>query len=222
MLKFFEDLKLDIKQKEFFDKNIYTLVKSALSIKGVRTLTQDEFFSVWSLIKKNKPRVFLELGGQQGHSGIVFANAVKSYGGTFITVELGDDVTNKYPIESVGTLQFLPDDDPNIVKIWGDCCKLLPRILDKYKVDMVFHDADHTYESVEGCVKTILDYNPKITQICHDCKTGMWQPEKLTKYGYICAERPVFDKYFMNNPDYYYHVIEDGYGAGFAIPVEQL
>jgi hypothetical protein len=67
MLKFFEDLKLDIKQKEFFDKNIYTLVKSALSIKGVRTLTQDEFFSVWSLIKKNKPRVFLELGGKNGH-----------------------------------------------------------------------------------------------------------------------------------------------------------
>jgi hypothetical protein len=50
----------------------------------------------------------------------------------------------------------------------------------------------------------------------------MWNPERETQYGVICAERPVFDKHFLNNDRYMYRVYEGKYGLGFAIPKTRL
>jgi hypothetical protein len=209
-----------IKEKEF--EIVWKTFEKALEKKRVRTLTHDEAYLAWLLIQKLKPRVMLELGGQHGHSGIIFSDALKRTGGLFITVELGNNTENKYPPESCGTLEFLPDNDPLIIKIWGDANKLVPDLLQKYSIDLVFHDADHTWDHVENNVKSILEFDPTITQLCHDCAEGMWQPNLETKYGYICAERPVFDKYFLNNLNYYYSIFEDKYGIGITIHNEKI
>lgn len=198
-------------------ENVWTEFKKALKKRGVRTVTHDEAYLAWLLIQKLKPRAMLELGGQHGHSGIIFSDAMKRVGGLFITVELGHTPDNKYPPESCGTLEFLPDDDPSIIKVWGDANKVTSNLLKQYPIDLVFHDSDHTWDHIENNVKSILDFDPTITQLCHDCAEGLWQPDVETKYGRICAERPVFDKYFLNNPDYFYTIFEDKLGLGIAI-----
>jgi hypothetical protein len=116
-------------------------------------------------------------------------------------------------------MEFLPDDDPQVIKIWGDAEEKLPEILEKYPVELVFHDCAHTWDHIENCLNIVKDYDPKIIQMCHDCAEGMWQPDRETQYGIICAERPVFDKYYKKNRDYYYAVLEDEYGLGVVIPV---
>lgn len=221
MLEKFKKFELDISQEKYFSENVFIKFQEALKKRCVRTLTKNECFFAWSFIKKYQPKVFLELGGQHGHSGIIFADAVKSYGGTFITVELGDSPENKYPIESTGTLEFLPDNDPKIIKVWGNDKNLLPDLLNKYEIEMVFHDSDHTWDHVESCLNIIMNFNKNIIQSCHDCADGLWMPDVTTKYGVICAERPVFDKYFKENKDYIYDVYEDKYGIGFALPIER-
>jgi hypothetical protein len=188
-------------------ENVWTEFKKALKKRGVRTVTHDEAYLAWLLIQKLKPRAMLELGGQHGHSGIIFSDAMKRVGGLFITVELGHTPDNKYP----------PDDDPSIIKVWGDANKVTSNLLKQYPIDLVFHDSDHTWDHIENNVKSILDFDPTITQLCHDCAEGLWQPDVETKYGRICAERPVFDKYFLNNPDYFYTIFEDKLGLGIAI-----
>jgi hypothetical protein len=190
--------------------------QKAMAKRAIRTMTQNEARLIWDLILELKPKAMLELGGQHGHSGLIFSDAMKQVGGLFITVELGNDPENHYPPESCGTLEFLPDNDPSIIKVWGNAEKKLPELLRNYPIELVFHDCAHTWDHVEFCVKTILDHDPKITQMCHDCAEGMWQPERETKYGYICAERPVFDKYFLNNPNYNYRIFEEKYGVGIA------
>lgn len=216
-----KNLKIDkIKYKNRF-QSPWLRLEAAMAKKCVKTLSYDEAYLAWLLVKKFQPKVFVEIGGQHGHSGIILSHAMKLIGGTFITIELGKDSSNKYPSESCGTLEFLPKGN-HIVKIWGDAEKVLPEILEKYDVEMVFHDAAHTWEHVENCLKLVQNKNPDIIQSCHDCKLGLWNPDIETQYGAICAERPVFDKYFLKNEKYYYDILEDKFGFGFSIPKTKL
>lgn len=217
-----DNLKLvdDIKLKNRF-QSPWMRFEAALAVKCVKSLSYDEAYLAWLLILKLRPKVFVEIGGQHGHSGIIFSHAMKLVGGTFISIELGKHSSNKYPDAVCGTLEFLPNED-HVVKIWGDAELLLPEILKKYEVEMVFHDAAHTWEHVENCLNIIKNHNPEITQSCHDCKTGLWNPDIETLYGVICAERPVFDKHFLKNDKYYYDVLEDKWGFGFSVPKTKL
>lgn len=219
--KICSDLKLDTDHEAEFDRNAWAKFLDAQSVRAIRSVTRQEAYLCWLLVRKYQPEVVLELGGQHGHSGLVFLDAVRSYGGKFVTVELGNDPRNNYDELSAGTLQFLPD-APDVAKVWGDAVEELPRLLANYKIGLVFHDCAHTWDHVEACVKTVHDFNPSIIQTCHDAAQGMWQPEVQTHYGVICAERPVFDKYFLDNPAYYYTVFEDKYGVGLVIPKELI
>jgi hypothetical protein len=163
----------------------------------------------------------VELGGQHGHSGIIFSDAMKIVGGRFISVELGISPDNKYPPEVCGTLKFLPEES-HVSKVFGNAETELPRILEANKVDIIFHDCAHTWNHVEFCLNVAAKANPDIVQMCHDCAGFMWHPEKETQYGFICAERPVFDKHFLNNNNYMYRVYEGKYGFGFAIPYKLI
>jgi hypothetical protein len=214
-----EELKIDWVSEEPKFQAAWSEFKGATR-RANRGLSYKECLFLWLLVRKLNPRALLELGGQYGHSGIILFDAVKLGGGKFITVELGDDPRNKY--ESPGTLEFLPDNDPQLEKVWGDAHEKLPGILENNPIDMVFHDCDHTWEHVEKSVTMVLNHNPGIVQLAHDCGEGMWQPTVERIYGYVCAERPIFDKYFLNNPEYFYRILEDKYGLGMAIPYNKL
>jgi len=216
-----KNLKIDKDKYKSRFQSPWTRLENALAKKCVKTLSYDESYLAWLLIKTFRPKVFVEIGGQHGHSGIIFSHAMKVVGGTFISIELGNDSSNKYPEGVYGTLEFLPKED-HVIKLWGDAELLLPEILEKYKVEMVFHDAAHTWSHVENCLNILKNHNPKIIQSCHDCKTGLWNPDVETQYGVICAERPVFDKHFLKNEDYYYDILEDKWGFGFSIPKTKL
>jgi hypothetical protein len=217
----FDELKLNYDLRSEFEEGVYLKFKKALELIHVKTLSFDEAFIMWSLILKYKPEVFVEIGGQHGHSGIIFYDAIQKYNGTFITIELGKNEENNYSEENIGTLAFLSDDNPNVIKVWGDATKELPKLLDIYNIEMVFHDAAHTWDHVKTCVDLIKNKNVNIIQTCHDCKTGLWNPNELTRLGYICAERPVFDETFNNN-NYYYVVYEDKFGLGISIHKDKL
>lgn len=223
--KSFDDIcrELSIDQEKYRQKfeTVWGLFAEGLKKRANRTLVKEELYLAWLLCLRFKPKTIIELGGQYGHSGIMFADAANCIGGTFVTVELGNDPCNHYPPECRGTLELLPD-VPHIVKVWGNAEEVLPGLLKKYDVGMVFHDCAHTWEHVESCVNIVKTHDSKIIQTCHDCAAGMWMPE-VEKYGQtMCAERPVFDKYFLDNEQYYYAIFEGKYGFGMAIPKEIL
>jgi predicted O-methyltransferase YrrM len=199
---------------EIFDNEPWVGFQEALKKKAIRTIVHDEAFLGWLIIINFKPRAFVELGAQHGHSGIVWADACRRIGAKFIAVELGDDSRNNYPATSRGTMRFLPEDS---IKVWGDAEEELPKLLKEYPVDCVFHDCAHTWDHVENCVNIIIQHDKKIIQLAHDCAQHMWQPNKERPYGKVCAERPVFDKYFEKNPIYFYKVLEDKFGLGVVI-----
>lgn len=212
------DLKIEWKSREKeFKEGAWSDFTTALKKKAIRTWTYHEAFLAWLLVLQYRPKVLLELGSQHGHSGLVWLDAMKRVSGLFLALELGDDPRNTYIGTSVGTMEFLPD-DPNLIKIWGEAEEKLPEILKKYPVDFVFHDCAHTWDHIESCVSTIHAFNDQIIQTCHDCAAGMWKPDRETQYGIICAERPVFDNHYLENPNFYYAVLEDKYGFGLAIP----
>jgi hypothetical protein len=218
-----QDLKIEWKSKEKeFKEGTWTYFVEALKKKAIKTWTYQEAFLGWLLVLQYKPRGLLELGSQHGHSGLVWMNAMKKVSGLFVALELGINSRNKYTGTSIGTMEFLPDNDPNLIKIWGEAEEKLPDILNKYPIDFVFHDCDHTWDHIENCVSITQNFNDQIIQTCHDCAEGMWKPERETQYGVIHAERPVFDNHYLNNPDFYYAVLEDKYGFGFAIPKEKI
>lgn len=219
---FYAALGLDASVAHLFHEHPWPAFSDALGKRAVRTVTEREGLLLWLLVMRLRPKAVLELGGQHGHSGIILADAVRRTGGTFVTVELGDDPRNDYEEASRGTLEFLPDGDPQVVKVWGEAEEQLPRLLAGYDVGMVFHDCAHTWGHVEACVRTVLGHDPTITQACHDAATGVWEPGRETRYGRVCAERPVFDKYFEGNPDYLYLVLEDRYGVAVAVHRESI
>ena len=199
----------------------WSRMEMALNQHYVKTLTREEAAIAWLVVMRVRPKLFVELGGQHGHSGIIFSEAMKNVGGRFISVELGISPENKYPPEVCGTLKFLPEEG-HVTKIFGNAEVELPRILENNKVDMVFHDCAHTWDHVEFCLNAAERSNPDVVQMCHDCASFMWHPDRETQYGVICAERPVFDKHFLNNDGYMYRVYEGKYGFGFAIPKTRL
>jgi len=212
------DLNIEWQSKEAeFKDGPWAEFSAALKKKCIKSWGYPEAFLGWLLVLKFKPRAVLELGSQHGHSGLIWSDATKRIGSLFIALELGTDSRNKYTKECMGTMQFLSDNDENIVKIWGDAEENLPEILNKYPIDLIFHDCAHTWEHIEHCLTIIQNFDPQIIQTCHDCATGKWQPDRTTIYGVICAERPVFDKYFLNNKDYYYAIMETKHGFGMAI-----
>src|SRR5579859_5859940 len=83
-------------QLEYFIANPWSKFQAALKKKAIRTLSLQEAFLGWLLILKFKPKVFLELGAQHGHSGLIWWDALKSIGSTFIALDLGKDPRNKY------------------------------------------------------------------------------------------------------------------------------
>lgn len=199
----------------------WSRMEDALSQHCVKTLTREEASIAWLVIMKVRPKVMVELGGQHGHSGIIFSDAMKIVGGKFISIELGISPDNKYPPEVCGTLKFSPEES-HVSKVFGNAETELPRILEANKVDMIFHDCAHTWDHVELCLNVAAKANPNVVQMCHDCAGLMWNLEKETQYGFICAERPVFDKHFLNNNNYMYRVYEGKYGFGFAIPYKLI
>lgn len=212
------ELQLDDDVSKF--ERPWSAFQQALRKKAIRTWSHDEAFLAWLLVLKFKPKYLLELGSQHGHSGIIWLDALKQVGGKLIALELGKDPRNKYGEASIGTMEFLPDNDNDVIKIWGDAEENLSEILKTYPVDFVFHDCAHTWEHVENCVSIIKE--KRIIQTCHDCAKNMWRPDRPTQYGIICAERPVFDKHFLNDDTYYYRILEDKYGMGLVIPKEIL
>jgi hypothetical protein len=203
-------------QEAEFKERPWAMFSDALKKKVIKTWGYPEAFLAWLLVLKFKPRAVLELGSQHGHSGLIWLDATRKIGSTFIALELGNDSRNKYTKECMGTMQFLPDAD-DVVKIWGDAEEKLPEILNQYPVGLVFHDCAHTWDHIEHCLTIIKSFDNQIIQTCHDCATGKWNPDKKTIYGFICAERPVFNKHFLDNPDYYYKVLETKHGFGLAI-----
>ena len=207
-------------EEEFKDRP-WKLFQDALRQRAIRTWSCEEAFLAWLLVIKFKPRAILELGAQHGHSGLIWLDAAKKIDSLFVALELGDDPRNKYPIECIGTMQFLEDSD-NLVKIWGEASEELPNLLKKYDIDLIFHDCAHTWDHVENCVSIVENFDKNIIQTCHDCGEGMWKPERETQYGIIHAERPVFDNRYLKNPNLYYAVLEDKYGFGLVIPKERI
>jgi predicted O-methyltransferase YrrM len=215
---------LNIEWKNYeaeFRERPWAAFDNALKKKLIKTWGYPEAFLAWLLVLKFKPRAVLELGSQHGHSGLIWLDAVKKINGLFVALELGNDPRNKYSEECMGTMQFLPD-DAHVIKVWGDAVEELPLLLQTYPIDLVFHDCAHTWDHIENCLTTIKNFNGKIIQTCHDCAEGKWQPDRATRYGVICAERPLFDKYYLNNPDYFYAIMETKHGFGIAIPKEKL
>lgn len=208
-----------VKNKNLFQQ-AWEIFSQALKKKAIRTWSYEEAFLAWLLVLRFQPKYLLELGSQHGHSGLIWLDALKRTGGKLIAVELGQDPRNHYVGTSVGTMEFLPEEDENVIKIWGDAEEKLPGILLDYPVDFVFHDCAHTWDHVEKCVSIIEPFG--IIQTCHDCAEGMWRPERETHYGIICAERPIFDQHFLHNNDYYYRIFEDRYGMGMSIPKDKI
>jgi len=200
-----------------FDDGPWRKFTKASKQKGPKSLDRREAFLAWSLVMKYKPKVVLELGSQFGHSGIIWLDAVKRTGGVFIGLDLGRDKGNKYSAGSQGTMELLPDNDPQCIKCWGDAVELLPELLKKYDVGLVFHDAAHTWDHVKSCVNIVKHHDPNIIQTCHDCVAGIWKPEQKTRYGYICAERPVFDECFKGDYAYRYRIYPGGRGFGMVV-----
>jgi hypothetical protein len=207
--------------EEEFKNRPWAAFIAALKKKVIKTWGYPEAFLAWLLVLKFKPRAVLELGSQHGHSGLIWSDATQKIGSLFLGLELGNDPRNKYTQECMGTMQFLPDRE-DVIKIWGDAEENLSDILKKYSVDLVFHDCAHTWNHIEHCLTTIQDFDSQIIQTCHDCATGKWQPDRTTRYGLICAERPVFDKHFLGNNDYYYAIMETKHGFGMAIHKSKL
>jgi hypothetical protein len=218
--KIIEELKIPSSwEKEY--KIVWDKFSEALNKRCVKSLTYNEGFIAWSIIRLFKPKNFLEIGGQHGHSGIIFTDAMKRHGGKFYTIEAGNNINNKYPNEIQGTLEFLPDNDPNIVKIWGLAEDKLTELLQNEEIEMVFHDGEHSWGHVLFCVTEVLKYRPNCIQSCHDCADGLWNPDVITAYGFaLPAERPIFDQYF-NNDNYYYRILSEKHGFGVAILKEK-
>jgi hypothetical protein len=216
-----KDLKLNWKKKEKAFQVPWNAFSDALKKKAIRTISYHEGFLMWLIALKHRPKAICELGSQHGHSGQLWMDVCKRTGSQFIAVELGNDPRNKYPDCSIGTMEFLPDDS-QVIKIWGDAEEELPGILKKYPVELVFHDCAHTWNHVENCLKIVKNHDDKIMQLFHDAGKNMWVPARKTQYGVICAERPVFDKYYKNDPNYYYNILEDKYGLGIVIHRELL
>jgi len=214
-MNIFEELKLDLSLEPIFKSNAWSKMASACERKRAKTLSYKEALLAWLLVEKYKPETIIEIGGQFGHSGLIWLDAAERNNLTFITIEMGKDPNNTYAEVSQGDLHLLPDNHPNLVKVFGSAEDELPRLLTEYNVELVFHDAAHTWEHVQLCVMMVKAANPACFQTCHDCRLGMWQPDVMTRYGVVHAERPVFEQEFGEG--YYLRFLEDKYGFGVAI-----
>jgi predicted O-methyltransferase YrrM len=139
---------------------------------------QAEFFAAWRLIdlyfKKNPVTElkFLEVGAWKGLWGIAFCEYCKLHNirGTYLTVTMMDQDPNNQPLYK--TINYLNSQgiEANLINMNTLDPDTLPAVL-KYEAsyDIVFIDADHSYEAVLSDINKFASLADKIL-LFHDIR----------------------------------------------------
>ena len=102
-----------------------------------------------------KPDIILETGVAHGNSSLCILNALKmNRKGRLISIDLPNNDTDKpYNVENFNKEPgwIIPDSLRNNWDLQlGDSKKILPKLLnDLKKIDVFFHDSDHSYENMK-------------------------------------------------------------------------
>lgn len=128
----------------------------SFAIGGPQAILKDDGLALFLLVRKLKPQLMLETGTYQGYSGHVNIQALKANGGgSFITCDIVDYRLFKEDFDDVRFQFKLGSSVQNFVDI------------DFKKVDVFFHDSNHSYDNVMFEIGTAVNNAVKLI-LCHD------------------------------------------------------
>jgi predicted O-methyltransferase YrrM len=119
---------------------------------------------LYCLNRVTKPDIILETGVAHGNSSLCILNALAMNGrGRLISIDLPNNDTDKpYNVENFNKEPgwIIPD---SLRDNWdlqlGDSKKILPELLkDLKKIDVFFHDSDHSYENMKFEFNAVRKY----------------------------------------------------------------
>jgi len=127
-------------------------------------LSKIEALIICNWLKKFNPNIMLEIGTAFGGSAKIFRSALPEC--KIITVDLPPSINSKSlwikKKEDLG--KFLSND---IIQEIGDISECMPKLIEKYKPDIVFHDDGHGDEIIRLNIKQCYEGNIK-NVIVHD------------------------------------------------------
>ena len=129
---------------------------------------------IYCIIRVCKPKVVIETGVAHGFSSWCILNALnKNEYGKLFSIDLpSKDTDFNYNINNYGVDPgwLVPKELKSKWKLMlGDTKDLLPSVLDELKkVDIFFHDSDHSYENMKFEFETVLPYVSKNGYIISD------------------------------------------------------
>jgi predicted O-methyltransferase YrrM len=150
--------------QEIITKNYVPFIESSNKLAG--NALQSTFGKwIYIVVRAKKPNIMIETGVAQGYSSWVILNAMKkNQMGHLYSIDLpSNDTNNDYNFNQSEIGHVVPEELlSNWTLIIGDVKVELPKLQEKLpKIDLFFHDSDHSYEHMnyefEEAKKMLLD-----------------------------------------------------------------
>lgn len=137
---------------------IISYTESMVKGRNFWQVSPNELRFIYAITKVLKPMVVVETGVGPGTSSYAFLTAMKDYGGSLYSFDLGVNYGEESKPEEVGFV--VPVDlRSNWTLTLGDSKKTLPEKLGEIgKVDFFFHDSEHTYNHVMFELTTVQNH----------------------------------------------------------------
>lgn len=152
-----------IKKKEFTRylleaESIVEFTREKVQGRNFWQVSEDELKFIYAIAKATSPRTVVETGVGPGTTSYAFLSALRESGGKLFSFDLGVKYGEENETEEVGFV--VPEDlRSNWTLTMGDSKKTLePKLAEIGKVDMFFHDSEHTYKHVTFELDTISRY----------------------------------------------------------------
>jgi hypothetical protein len=160
-----------------------------------KTLDVAEGFALWSLVKRRRPKVVVELGAQLGASARLWKEALKAYvpEHELILCDLEDN------------RRLIGDDECTFLK--GDAHELLPEIFASKSVDLLHNDA-HPYSLIRWSVEQGLRLRIPIF-VFHDVGRGNRGPFYIASAALSSEEKLIHNTNWAEYGHWERHVMAE-------------
>lgn len=152
-----------IKKKPFLRlldeaKTVIDFTEKKVKGRNFWQVSVDELRFIYAITRATRPMVVVETGVGPGTSSYAFLSAMKEYGGSLYSFDLGVNYGEESKPEKVGFV--VPEDlKTNWVLTLGDSKKTLPdKIGEIGRIGIFFHDSEHTYNHVMFELTTIQSH----------------------------------------------------------------